>query len=77
MINVLRDDLIRALQAQPHNEDVRLEIGELFVDLTKIDYDPGRETIVLTPQPEDVEDALTRLAGRKWWRVKSLNQRQR
>lgn len=65
---MLRDDLVRALEAQPHNSDVRVRMGHIDVDVTRIDYDEQREVIVAEIHPDDLEGAMRIAVAGPWWR---------
>ncbi|GID28441.1 hypothetical protein [Paractinoplanes brasiliensis] len=66
--SVQRDDLVRALEVQPHNSDVRVRLGGIDVDLIRTDYDTERDAIVLDIHPDDLEDALRVAIAGPWWR---------
>ena len=64
----MRDELIKALEAQPENADVQLSIGDLLVDVVCVDYASDRQSIVLEMHPEDLEEVMCQVASRPWWR---------
>jgi hypothetical protein len=66
---VLRDELLRALSAQPHDIDVCLNVGGILVDLVRVDHDDRRDSIVLEIHREDLESALITAASHPWWRL--------
>jgi hypothetical protein len=55
---VNRADLVEALEAQPFETDVVVNVGGFLIDVSSIDFDPRRHTIVLELFPDDAEDAL-------------------
>lgn len=65
---MLRDDLVRALQVQPHNTDVRLRVGWIDIDVIRARHDDEREAIVLGIRADDLESVLRMTATRPWWR---------
>ncbi|MGK5682510.1 hypothetical protein [Actinoplanes sp. URMC 104] len=74
---MLRDELVKALEAQPWNTDVRLRVGKIDVDVTRVDHDPDREAIILEIHPDDLEGAVRAAAAGPWWRQKGPPARDR
>jgi len=57
---VNRDQTLEALEAQPVDHEVVVNVSGMYVELSGIRYDPEREAIVVDVQPEDLTDALRR-----------------
>ncbi|MET3427122.1 hypothetical protein BJ973_006334 [Actinoplanes tereljensis] len=56
-----RIELMQMLLGHPE-ADLRVDLGDLLLDVRDVRYRPDREAIVLLLYPEDVRDVLT--AGR-------------
>ncbi len=56
--DMMRDQLILSLVALPATSDVVVQVGELHVDIVGVRHSGGRDSIVLTLDPDDVRDAL-------------------
>lgn len=65
---VLRGELIKALEAQPHDTDVQVDLGGFLLDVVRVDYDEHRVSIVLGVLAEDIEDVVWHVVQRPWWR---------
>ncbi|MCO8272686.1 hypothetical protein M1L60_19005 [Actinoplanes sp. TRM 88003] len=61
-----RDELIKALEAQPHDTDVQVDISDFLLDVVRISYNDERAAIVLGIAEEDLEDVIFHLAQRPW-----------
>jgi hypothetical protein len=55
-----RDDFLKAVAAQPFDQEVVVDLSGTYVGVVRVDYDPDREAIVLTPQGDDVDSILHR-----------------
>ncbi len=56
-----RDDITRAIDAQPFDTDVQVNVGGYLIDVTLVRYDERRHSIVLELFADDTRDALVRL----------------
>jgi hypothetical protein len=65
---MLRDELIKALEAQPHDTDVQFDLGGFLLDVARVDYDEARVSIVLSTLAADIEEVVFHVAQRPWWR---------
>lgn len=54
-------DVVQEMSAHP-DADVTIAIGATFVDIYAVQYDHERDRIMLRVLPEDLTDAVTRLA---------------
>jgi hypothetical protein len=54
-----RIELIQMLVGHPE-ADVRVDLGELLLDVRDVRYSSGREAIVLLLHPDDLRDVLRR-----------------
>lgn len=55
-----RDETRKALEAQPIDAEVVVNVSGTYVELTGIRYDSDRQSIVVEVLPEDLTDALRR-----------------
>lgn len=53
-----RDEAVKALEAQPFDTDVQVNVGGFLIDVTQIDFDEPRHSIVLELCSEDAEQAM-------------------
>ena len=56
-------ELVQMLIGHPE-ADLRVDLGDLLVDVRDVRYSAGRESIVLLLYPDDLRDALQRLSPR-------------
>lgn len=61
-----RDEAVMALQAQPFDTDVQVNVGGFVIDVAAIRFDERRHTIVIELFGQDAEEALRQFlrAGR-------------
>jgi hypothetical protein len=57
-----RIELIQMLLGHPE-ADVRVDLGEMLLDVRDVRYSSGREAIVLLLHPDDVRDVLRRTSA--------------
>jgi hypothetical protein len=61
-----RDELIKALEAQPHDTDIQVDVSDFLLDVVRVSYNEDRAAIVLSIAAEDLEDVVFHLARRPW-----------
>lgn len=62
-----RNDVMKKLSAMPADADVVIEVAgqiQKWIDTADVRYDKNREYIVIVPNADDLQEALTK-AGRR------------
>jgi hypothetical protein len=55
------DDVIQIVDDYPGTQEVVVDLGGTYVELTEATYDRTRDALVLTLHPDDTTDALRRV----------------
>jgi hypothetical protein len=53
-----RDETVKALETQPYDTDVQVNVGGFLIDVTEVTFDKGRHAIVVELFEEDAEQAM-------------------
>lgn len=65
---MLRDEAIKALEAQDSNAEVQVIIGDHLIDIERVEYMAERDAIVLSVPTDDLRDVLGHVVKGECWR---------